>query len=753
MTFGNFTNMTTIAQTRGYKIKGNRVIFREIYHCIHSHDVKKKQGKVEVKRSQSSRARDTSCTATIHIRLERKRLPFTHPLEINLKYTHNHVTNSAEALSFRCVKKEVQEEYMNLFKNGHSPASALHVYEDQLHLNATNEQNLMEILADRAINPDYGYISNLFQKYRDETLGSSNGGSMFKRLEVIVEEYNNSDYGKAVLQEYDSRVGKSFILCIVTNLMHRVHEKIPQAGELCYMDASASFDPLNTSITLLYTSCAAGALPLGLFITSDEHEVTLEKALNLLKTILPMNAFYGRSPQVGPIVFLTDDSAAERNALELCWPNGIRLLCTFHFLQAFWRWLHDAKHSINKEDRAPIMEKMKKILYASSDSEMNAHCEEFKQKFYNYLKLRKHFELLWERRQFWALSFRIGLPMRGNHTNNYIERSFGIMKDIIFARTQAYNPVQVFQFITMNMERFYERRLLGVAHKHPGTLCIAKRFLCPGWEKVDANSIQKTNVANEFLVPSTKNNGLIYVVNSEIGVCTCPIGMSGAPCKHQGAVSMKFHISTFNFIPSLTPDDRMIYAYIALGYVAEDKSFYASLHAQTALQNQEIVRSEIGISNKTLITEWRGTEELSELSEENKELGETDLFEFTSFLEEVRSDYQNSGQTLRTALNKFKDRYNAAKSKSIPRLSSYLYDLNRNIDPMVAIKSGAHIRVQVESIKRRKTEGSSAKRKLPGSKYEEKENLDPQVIPVRKKKKLGKKEHNLTKNVLNNRPN
>ncbi|CAB4444911.1 unnamed protein product [Rhizophagus irregularis] len=211
---------------------------------------------------------------------------------------------------------------------------------------------------------------------------------------------------------------------------------------------------------------------------------------------------------------------------------------------------------------------------------------------------------------------------------------------------------------------------------------------------------------------STKNNGLIYVVNSEIGVCTCPIGMSGAPCKHQGAVSMKFHISTFNFIPSLTPDDR---------YVAEDKSFYASLHAQTALQNQEIVRSEIGISI-TLITEWRvrGTEELSELKE-------------------VRSDYQNSGQTLRTALNKFKDRYNAAKSKSIPRLSSYLYDLNRNIDPMVAIKSGAHIRVQVESIKRRKTEGSSAKRKLPGSKYEEKKIWTLKLFLSEKRRNWAKK--------------
>jgi hypothetical protein len=78
------------------------------------------------------------------------------------------------------------------------------------------------------------------------------------------------------------------------------------------------------------------------------------------------------------------------------------------------------------------------------------------------------------------------------------------------------------------------------------------------------NAIQKSSVENEFFVPSAQSSN-IYVVNSEIGTCTCPIGMTGAPCKHQGAVSVKFHISTFNFLPSLTSNDRMIYAYIALG--------------------------------------------------------------------------------------------------------------------------------------------------------------------------------------------
>ena len=103
-------------------------------------------------------------------------------------------------------------------------------------------------------------------------------------------------------------------------------------------------------------------------------------------------------------------------------------------------------HNIKKEDRVLIMEKMKEILYAPSGSGMHTHYHEFKQKFYgHYPQLHKHFELLWERRCFWALSFRSELCMHRNNTNNYVERSFSILKDIVFARTQAYNCVQVFQ--------------------------------------------------------------------------------------------------------------------------------------------------------------------------------------------------------------------------------------------------------------------------------------------------------------------
>ena len=128
-----------MAQTRGFNIKGNQVLFREILHCIHSNNVKKKQGGREIKRPQSSRARNIGCNATIHLRLERRRLPYSHPLEVELKFTHNHIVNSAESLSFRRVKEEVCQEFISLFKDGHSPSSALYVYENNLHLNAMDE--------------------------------------------------------------------------------------------------------------------------------------------------------------------------------------------------------------------------------------------------------------------------------------------------------------------------------------------------------------------------------------------------------------------------------------------------------------------------------------------------------------------------------------------------------------------------------------------------------------------------------------
>ena len=138
---------------------------------------------------------------------------------------------------------------------------------------------------------------------------------MFKCLVEVVNDYNNSNKGKAILQEYDLCIEKVFILY---GLINWVHEKILQFNEICYVDTSTSFELLNMSITLLYISYVIEALLFRLFIISDEFEIILEKAINLLKMIFSQYTFFGYKAQIGLKIFFTNDSNVECNALELC---------------------------------------------------------------------------------------------------------------------------------------------------------------------------------------------------------------------------------------------------------------------------------------------------------------------------------------------------------------------------------------------------------------------------------------------------
>ena len=88
------------------------------------------------------------------------------------------------------------------------------------------------------------------------------------------------------------------------------------------------------------------------------------------------------------------------------------------------------------------------------------------------------------------------------------------------------------------------------------------------------NIINPTSFEYMYSVQSTTKLDVFYIVDSNIGICTCPKGNTGGPCKHQAAVAI-------NYIPSLSLDDRMCYTYIAQGVCAMDKSFYVNFHAET----------------------------------------------------------------------------------------------------------------------------------------------------------------------------
>jgi len=59
---------------------------------------------------------------------------------------------------------------VQIFCDEHFLASALYAHKDELHISALLDEEFIEILADRVMNPEYNYVANLFKHYRNSQL-------------------------------------------------------------------------------------------------------------------------------------------------------------------------------------------------------------------------------------------------------------------------------------------------------------------------------------------------------------------------------------------------------------------------------------------------------------------------------------------------------------------------------------------------------------------------------------------------------
>ena len=265
----------------------------------------------------------------------------THTAVLNISFNHNHPIISGHALSFRPVSAETKQTFFELFSNGHSASSARHTHEQHLLMDAATDELKQYALADRDTNPSAQDICRLFQQWREKQYGKDDGKPLFERLQAEVNKYNakhREQNGRALLQWYETQTdnysddinsdgesnppppkkrkrestSKPLVLAICTPLMARAHEHVCQAGELLFCDSTSSMDRFNTSVFVLSTHSVASGIPLGVLLTSDEREETIQTGLQMLKSIFPAGAFYGKGSEAGPDVVMIDDDSAER---------------------------------------------------------------------------------------------------------------------------------------------------------------------------------------------------------------------------------------------------------------------------------------------------------------------------------------------------------------------------------------------------------------------------------------------------------
>lgn len=206
------------------------------------------------------------------------------------------------------------------------------------------------------------FIFRLYYSIFSKEYGKPDGEQMLNFLQNNIERYNSDNSTNVKMKV----IGRNLCIAICTDLMKRIHAHIRQSGELVFVDGSGGMDRHGCRIFLVVTRSSTGGLPLGVLITTSESKVILTEGFQLLKDMHPSYAFFGRG-KCGPRVFMTDDSEAERKALHLTYKDSTLLLCTFHILQAMWRFFWDGKHKITKEHRPQLLKMVKRLLYCNSE--------------------------------------------------------------------------------------------------------------------------------------------------------------------------------------------------------------------------------------------------------------------------------------------------------------------------------------------------------------------------------------------------
>ena len=183
----------------------------------------------------------------------------------------------------------------------------------------------------------------------EERYGTINGVDGYQRAEQRIKNYNEK-HGLEFAKIAQTEQGET-IVAVCDLFSRRVHENLPRAGDIILVDATSNLDRQGTKLVHIVCPSAAGGMPLGNIIVSREDEITLKAGFDLYKSLLPTGTFFGRGPNVGPKISMTDGCQAEQNALSSTWESMKLLLCVFHLLQALWRWEWNSDHNIDKCDR------------------------------------------------------------------------------------------------------------------------------------------------------------------------------------------------------------------------------------------------------------------------------------------------------------------------------------------------------------------------------------------------------------------
>ncbi|GFR01670.1 SWIM-type domain-containing protein [Trichonephila clavata] len=377
---------------------------------------------------------------------------------------------------------------------------------------------------------------------------------------------------------------------LVTPLMKKNHP-LSSSKEIIFIDSTASCETSSSTITIMLSATKVGALPLAVMIHASQCMQNYINAFELLKMNFPQ-CFGG---QDHPDIFMSDDSSAEKGALAAVWPEAKQLLCHFHVAQAEWRWLFSHK-MMEQEKKSTFMKLFQavQVMYADSEENLLDAENNLLLKCKNYPDYVKRFRNFLARKKEWILLFRKDLITRNNNTNNFSEASIRILKDVILSRTRAFNVIALCEFFLGVWEDYFTKKLFEFATSRRLSVTVFYDKIRKKSSNFTENDLKDLS-NNLFKINSGEHT---YIIKTDVGVCSCPSGLTGAFCKHQCALMELKKIRLPN-APPVTPEDKHELALLALGPKCPPKDFFCNFKNQLSSATVESNAFELPIEQET----------------------------------------------------------------------------------------------------------------------------------------------------------
>lgn len=163
--------------------------------------------------------------------------------------------------------------------------------------------------------------------------------------------------------------------------MKRAHHET-FSNEIVFIDTTGSCDQTDSNITFMFGASKVGAIPMRCVIHTSQNEQCYYNAFMALKDAIGQCGFFNKSPSA----IMTDDSSAERNALNKVFPTSKLLLCSFHVCQAMWRRPWDTNHGIENMHRKSVMLMFRLTVF---ERHVTA-CEELMKEFLSHHLVSKY---------------------------------------------------------------------------------------------------------------------------------------------------------------------------------------------------------------------------------------------------------------------------------------------------------------------------------------------------------------------------